>query len=345
MKKIIQSISMVSSLAILTACGNLALEDKVTFEKEQLPKIEKLVINKNIDKQQANQMILTARKYAAFWDTGIEKYAKQALANDFIDLNLPQGRKQGKQGPLDASKWFRGVVPNLSAKIKEMIIAKNQVISRLEFTGSFTGKFHNTIGRGQKIKFSAVDIYTVKNGKIQTNWHLEDNQSLMNQLTKYPSTKGFKLSSNAVKEGKNITANQYWNNFGCSGKNERPDLSWTGTPKNTKSFAVSFYDKDAPTDSGFWHWTAYNIPADTTNINPTSLPKGAVDANTDMGKPGYFGPCPPVGRTHNYVFTLHALDVEKLTPPKGATSALVRFFINQHTIAKATLSVVAGPRK
>lgn len=108
---------------------------------------------------------------------------------------------------------------------------------------------------------------------------------------------------------------------------------------------MTFYDKDAPTGSGFWHWTVYNISVNTSSINPDFLPQGAEDANTDIGKPGYFGPCPPVGRTHNYVFTLHALDVEKLTPPTGATSALVRFFINQHTIAKTTLSVVAGPRK
>ncbi|SFV87307.1 UPF0098 protein ybcL precursor [hydrothermal vent metagenome] len=315
------------------------------FDNNQLPKVEKLVVTKGMNKQQVNQMVLTARKYAAFWNTGIEKYAKQALADDFIDLNLPQGRQQGKQGPLDASKWFRGVVPNLSAGIKELIISENKAVLQLEFTGNFTGKFHNIIGRGQKIKFSAVDIYAIQNGKIQTNWHLEDNQTLMKQLTEYPSTKRFKLSSNTVKEGGDITADQYWNNFGCTGKNRRPDLSWTGVPKNTRSLAISFYDKDAPTGSGFWHWTAYNIPVNVGNINPNSLPQGAVEANTDMGKPGYFGPCPPVGRTHNYVFTLHALDTEKLTPPTGATSALVRFFINQHTIAKATLSVIAGPRK
>ncbi len=120
---------------------------------------------------------------------------------------------------------------------------------------------------------------------------------------------------------------------------------WIGVSKNAKSLAMTFYDKDAPTGSGFWHWTVYNISVNTSSINPDFLPQGAEDANTDIGKPGYFGPCPPVGRTHNYVFTLHALDVEKLTPPTGATSALVRFFINQHTIAKTTLSVVAGPRK
>ncbi|CAC9579669.1 hypothetical protein BHECKSOX_1645 [Bathymodiolus heckerae thiotrophic gill symbiont] len=156
---------------------------------------------------------------------------------------------------------------------------------------------------------------------------------------------GFTLSSTVIKHGEQITANQYWNNFGCTGKNERPDLSWQGAPKNTKSFAVTLYDKDAPTGSGFWHWTVYNIPKNVTHISATSLPKGAVDANTDMGKSGFLGPCPPVGRAHNYAYTVHALDTDTLTPPKNATSALVRFFMNKHTIAKASFSVIAGPRK
>ncbi len=334
MKKIINFINITLLLAFIN-----------TVYAYQLPEAKQVNIDQSIATKQADKMILAAKRYAAFWNTGEEKFAKQALANDFIDLNLPKGRKQGKQGPLDASKWFRSVVPDLTANIEEMFVVEDKVILRLKFKGHFTGKFYNTAGKGQKIEFSAVDMYTIENGKIKSNWHLEDNQTLMQQLNKYPSSKNFTLFSKDIKTEKTITTNQYWNNFGCTGKNERPDLSWTGIPKDTKSLAITFYDKDAPTGSGFWHWTAYNIPADTKNINPNTLPQGAVDANTDMGKPGYFGPCPPVGRTHNYVFTLHALDTDKLTPPAGATSALVRFFINQHTIAKTTLSVIAGPRK
>lgn len=330
---------------LLIVSSLIFINTTYAFDNNQLPKVEQLIVAKGIDRQQVNQIVLTARKYAAFWNTGIEKYAKQTLADDFIDLNLPQGRKQGKQGPLDASKWFRGIVPNLSVAIKALIISKNKAVLQLEFTGNFTGKFHNTIGKGQKIKFSAVDIYTIQNGKIATNWHLEDNQTLMNQLTKHTPTKGFQLKSSVLKEGASITPNQYWHNFGCSGKNDRPDLSWVGAPKNTKSFAISLYDKDAPTGSGFWHWTAYDIPKNIANIAADRLPVGALEANTDVGKKGYLGPCPPKGRKHTYVFTLYALDTEKLNPPKGATSALTRFFINQHIIDKTTLSVTAGPRK
>jgi Raf kinase inhibitor-like YbhB/YbcL family protein len=241
---------------------------------------------------------------------------------------------QGVQGPLDASKWFRSVVPDLTASIEEMFVVSDKVILRLRFQGHFTGKFHNDMGKGQVIDFSAVDMYTIKNGRIISNWHLEDMATLMKQFATYKTSKNFKLTSSDIKEGEQINKNQYTNMFGCHGKNERVHLSWIGAPKNTKSFAITFYDKDAPTGSGFWHWNAYNIPANTKSINPNSLPKGSVDANTDIGKAGFFGPCPPKGRTHKYTYTLHALDVETISISKNATSAYVRFNINAHTIDK-----------
>lgn len=159
----------------------------------------------------------------------------------------------------------------------------------------------------------------------------------------------FRLSSKTIKQGAAIGAEHYWNNFGCSGGNVLPELAWQGAPAETKSFAVTFYDKDAPTGSGFWHWVIYNIPATTTKLpggaNGGSLPDGAVEGNTDLGKPGFFGPCPPVGRKHNYVYAVHALKVDKLPVDSGASPALVGFFLWQNTITKATLNIVAGPRK
>ena len=160
---------------------------------------------------------------------------------------------------------------------------------------------------------------------------------------------GFSVSSNAIKAGQAIAAEHYWNNFGCSGGNVMPDLKWANTPVGTKSFAVTFYDKDAPTGSGFWHWVAYDIPAETQQLaggaNGGPLPAGAFEGNTDLGKPGFFGPCPPVDRTHNYVYTVHALKVDKLPVDKGASPALVGFYLWQNTLGKASLSVKAGPRK
>lgn len=159
----------------------------------------------------------------------------------------------------------------------------------------------------------------------------------------------FKLESTALKSGETIRAEHYWNNFGCTGGNVMPELHWTNAPTGTQSFAVTFYDKDAPTGSGFWHWVAYDIPATTTSlaggVNGTTLPVGAVESNTDLGKPGFFGPCPPVGRKHHYVYTLHALKVAKLPVDLGASPALVGFMLWQNTIEKTTFKVTAGPRK
>jgi len=159
----------------------------------------------------------------------------------------------------------------------------------------------------------------------------------------------FTLASRAVGNGKAIGAEHYWNEFGCSGRNVMPDLAWRNAPAGTKSFAVTFYDRDAPTGSGFWHWVAYDIPADTAalpgGVAGGALPAGAQQGNTDLGKPGFFGPCPPLGRKHRYVYTVHALKVDKLPLPAGATPALVGFHLWQNRIGEARLSVTAGPRK
>ncbi|MCJ0765101.1 YbhB/YbcL family Raf kinase inhibitor-like protein [Variovorax terrae] len=158
----------------------------------------------------------------------------------------------------------------------------------------------------------------------------------------------FELGSRAIQQGGAIGAAHYWNNFGCSGGNVMPDLAWQGAPADTRSFAVTFYDKDAPTGSGFWHWVVYDIPADTRalagGVNGGPLPSGAVEGHTDLGKPGYLGPCPPVGRQHTYVYTVHALKVDKLPVDKAATPALVGFLLWQNTLDKTSLSVLAGPR-
>lgn len=154
----------------------------------------------------------------------------------------------------------------------------------------------------------------------------------------------FKLTSPDIAQGQPITAAQYWDNFGCTGKNERPTLNWSGAPVGTKSFAVTFYDNDAPTGSGFWHWVIYNIPASATGVTGDINPQGAVEGNTDVGVPGFAGPCPPVGRTHTYTYTVHALKSQTLDVPVGATAPLTGFFLYQNTIATAKLEVTAGPR-
>lgn len=127
-------------------------------------------------------IILAARRYAAFWDTGNPEFAKQALAPEFIDHTLPAGRVQGIDGPIQASESFRQAIPDLTVTIAQLVVADDRVVMHLQFNGHFTGTFGNIKGKGQMLSFQAFDLYRVKNGKITDNWHLEDNQSLLQQM-------------------------------------------------------------------------------------------------------------------------------------------------------------------
>jgi Raf kinase inhibitor-like YbhB/YbcL family protein len=156
-----------------------------------------------------------------------------------------------------------------------------------------------------------------------------------------------KLTSAELKNGATINNEQVFNGFGCSGGNISPSLSWTGAPNGTKSFAITAYDPDAPTGSGWWHWVVFNIPASITSIpksagdvNAKLIPAGAIQSRTDFGADGYGGPCPPPGdRPHHYRFTVFAVDVDKLPDAQddNASAALVGFDLHFHTLAKASL--------
>src|SRR5271163_2844901 len=158
------------------------------------------------------------------------------------------------------------------------------------------------------------------------------------------------LTSPDIKPGGKIADEQVFNAFGCTGGNTSPALSWSGAPQGTKSFALSVYDPDAPTGSGFWHWVVFNIPPDVTSLpkgagDPKSAaaPKGAVQSRTDFGVPGYGGPCPPKGDApHHYQFTIFAVDAPKLDGDENNSAALVGFMLHFHTLAKATLTGVWG---
>jgi Raf kinase inhibitor-like YbhB/YbcL family protein len=156
------------------------------------------------------------------------------------------------------------------------------------------------------------------------------------------------LTSPDIKPGGKIANEQVFNSWGCTGENVSPALSWSGAPKGTKSFAVSMYDPDAPTGSGFWHWWVANLPPDTTGLpkgagGGTGLPAGALQARNDYSKVGYGGPCPPPGKPHRYQITVYALDVDKL-PDAGpdASPAVFGFDAHAHTLAKATLTGLYG---
>ena len=155
------------------------------------------------------------------------------------------------------------------------------------------------------------------------------------------------LTSTDIKQGGKIANEQVFNSFGCTGQNMSPALAWSGAPKGTKSFAVSMYDPDAPTGSGFWHWWVANISADTSSLpkgagSGTGLPAGALQVRNDFGAIGYGGPCPPPGKPHRYQITVFALDVDKLDVDEKTSPAVVGFNVHGHTLAKTTLTGLYG---
>ena len=160
------------------------------------------------------------------------------------------------------------------------------------------------------------------------------------------------VTSTDIKEGGTIANEQVFKGFGCTGGNVSPELSWSGAPGGTKSLAVSIYDPDAPTGSGWWHWVVFNIPPGTTSLpkgagdaKKKSMPKGAIQSRTDFGADGYGGPCPPAGdKPHRYQITVFAVDVDKLPFAKNhnASGASVGFDLHFHTLAKTTLTGVFG---
>jgi Raf kinase inhibitor-like YbhB/YbcL family protein len=164
---------------------------------------------------------------------------------------------------------------------------------------------------------------------------------------------GFTLTSPDIKPNSSIDKKFEANVFGCSGENKSPALKWSGAPKDTKSFAVTVYDPDAPTGSGWWHWSVINIPASTTdlkadagNVSGANLPQGAKQVRIDFGVAGWGGVCPPEGdKPHRYIFTVYALKTDKLDIPADATAALAGFMINANQIGKASFTAKYGRGK
>ena len=153
----------------------------------------------------------------------------------------------------------------------------------------------------------------------------------------------FTLTSSTL--GGEATVNEEFNGFGCTGENESPQLSWKNAPEGTKSFAVTMYDPDAPTGSGWWHWVVFDIPANTNELvsgagNPelNLTPKGVIQSITDYGANGYGGPCPPEGHgLHQYIITVHALKTESLGLKESTNAAVVGFYLWNNTLAKASI--------
>ncbi|EHJ00737.1 YbhB YbcL family protein [Clostridium sp. DL-VIII] len=167
---------------------------------------------------------------------------------------------------------------------------------------------------------------------------------------KLPKVASFEVTSKDVKDGEAFALSQYSGIFGIEGGQDvSPQLSWSGAPEGTKSYAVTIYDLDAPTGAGFWHWAVANIPAIVTELETGSgdaacsvLPKGAIQLPNDARAARYIGAAPPAGHgKHTYVIVVYALDVEDIGIPVDSTPTFLGFNMGGHTLARAVMTATA----
>lgn len=159
------------------------------------------------------------------------------------------------------------------------------------------------------------------------------------------NTGKFVLYSPDMYNGQKVRDDQVYNSFGCNGANISPKLVWKNAPQETKSFAITIFNKDTKTNSGWWHWIVYNIPVDMTSVesgasdNKKAFPKEVVQVLNDYGTKNYGGVCPQDNNRENLTISIHALSIEKLNLPKNVMPAMSSLFINKYTIATAKINV------
>lgn len=147
------------------------------------------------------------------------------------------------------------------------------------------------------------------------------------------------VTSSALVDGGKLQNAQVFNGWDAGGENISPDLSWEGAPSETACYAITCFDPDAPTGSGFWHWAIVNIPANIKSIKAGKTPQGAIEARNDYGFCGYGGACPPHGDgAHRYIFTVYALK-EALDIDKNTSCAVCAFNIHALKLAQGSIEV------
>jgi len=166
-----------------------------------------------------------------------------------------------------------------------------------------------------------------------------------NPYDSLPQVASFELTSDDIADGEQLAQPQVSGIFGAGGEDISPHLAWSGFPESTRSFAVTCYDPDAPTASGFWHWAVVDVPRSVTELprgagdeGAAKLPSGAFQLRNDGGLARYIGAAPPAGHgKHRYYFVVHAVDVESLGVGPDATPAFLGFNLFSHTVARATI--------
>lgn len=164
---------------------------------------------------------------------------------------------------------------------------------------------------------------------------------------------GFTVTTPDFANGGTIPLAQVFSGGGCTGQNRSPALSWSGAPAGTESFAITMYDPDAPTGSGWWHWTVFNIPASVHSLAENAgaagsrlLPAGAGEGRTDFGFSHYGGPCPPQGDPpHHYEITVYAVKTARLPLDRTSSGAHVGFVLHFNTLATARVVGLYGRPK
>ena len=158
-----------------------------------------------------------------------------------------------------------------------------------------------------------------------------------------PKLPGFTVTSADLTDGEALKKAQVSGIMGAGGEDLSPQLSWSGFPEQTRSFAVTAFDPDAPTASGFWHWAVANLPATVTELptgvgDGSSLPGDALTLRNDAGIRRYVGAAPPAGHgVHRYFFVVHAVNQERLDIGEDASAAFLGFNLFMHSIARAVI--------
>lgn len=157
-----------------------------------------------------------------------------------------------------------------------------------------------------------------------------------------PELPTFTVTSTDVTDGEPVATPQVSGIMGAGGEDVSPQLSWSGAPEGTQSYVVTMFDPDAPTPSGFWHWSLSNIPADVTELATgaaSNPPKGAVKHRNDGGTDEYLGAAPPEGHgPHRYIICVTAVDVPELEVDESASPAVVNFNLFSHALGRAFLT-------